>query len=58
VYLTTAADNFPAEMCLQLTGRLLQEAQIHTRDEAPAVYPVVDLLLNHQDEMVEFLKCE
>jgi hypothetical protein len=58
LYLTTAADNFPAEMCLRLTGRLLQEAQIHTRDEAPAVYPVADLLLNHEDEMVELLKGE
>jgi hypothetical protein len=58
VYLTTVADNFPVEMCLRLTGRLLQEAQFHARDEAPAVYSLADLLLNHQDEMIELLKGE
>jgi hypothetical protein len=58
VYLSTAADNFPAEACLQLTGRLLQEAQVCAHDGAPSVYSVADLLLSHQDEMVALLKGE
>jgi hypothetical protein len=56
VCLSTAADNFPAEACLQLTGRLLQEAQVCARDKVPAVYSLADLLLSSQDEMVELLK--
>jgi hypothetical protein len=58
VYLTTTASNFPPEACLQLTSRLLQEAQICARDEAPAVYSVAQLLLDHPDEMTEILKSE
>jgi hypothetical protein len=58
VYLTAAENSIPAEACLRLTSRLLQEAQMHARDETPAVYSVADLLLNHQDEMVELLKGE
>jgi hypothetical protein len=58
VYLSTLADNFPAKACLRLTGRLLQEAQICAKDETPAVYSVADLLLSHQDEMIELLKGE
>jgi hypothetical protein len=58
VYLTTVADNFPAEMCLKLTGRLLQEACIYAKNETPAVYALAYLLLNHQDEIVELLKGE
>jgi hypothetical protein len=58
VYLTTAASYVPAEACLQLTGRLLQEAQICARNEAPAVYSIAQLLLDHPDEMVELIKGE
>jgi hypothetical protein len=58
LYLTTSADNFPAEMCLRLTGRLLKEAQIHAQNETPAVYSVADLLMNHQVEIVELLRGE
>ncbi|GFG32216.1 hypothetical protein Cfor_02033 [Coptotermes formosanus] len=56
MYLTTTASNFPPEACLQLTSRLLQEAQICARNEAPAVYSVAQLLLDHPDEMIEILK--
>jgi hypothetical protein len=58
MYLTTTASNFPPEACLQLTSRLLQEAQICARNEAPAVYSVAQLLLDHPDEMIEILKSE
>jgi hypothetical protein len=58
VYLTTAASNFPPEARLQLTSRLLQEAQICARDEAPAVYSIAQLLLDRPNEMIEILKSE
>lgn len=56
VYLTSTAGNIPPEACLQLTSRLLQEAQICARDEAPAVYSIAQLLLDRPDEMIEILK--
>jgi hypothetical protein len=58
VYLTSTASNFPPEACLRLTSRLLQEAQICARDEAPAVYSIAQLLLDRPDEMIEILKSE
>jgi len=58
VYLTSTASNIPPEACLQLTSRLLQEAQICARDEAPAVYSIAQLLLDRPDEMIEILKSE
>jgi hypothetical protein len=58
VYLTSTASNFSPEACLQLTSRLLQEAQICARNEAPAVYSIAQLLLDRPDEMIEILKSE
>jgi hypothetical protein len=55
VYLSTAADNFPAEACLQLACILLHEVQVCARDKIQAVYCLADLLLSCQD-MVELLK--